>query len=259
MKKGFTLLEVLIVSVLLFALAITLFQTVKSTVTAKEDIDGRTEILQGARAAVSLIDRDLRTSYLTSPDDFGWDPKPPTDWPTGQPWAPPPPPLPITIFQGRAGEVFFTARTHQRTTSDAPENESHFVTYQLKGSQLVRGESTRAVSLYDREDPKRFKDFVLLDEVKRFDLKFWDRKSEKWLDSWDTDTPEFANRLPTAVDIAIEYMPDVADTARRKVESVTLRTSVLISEDAFRESAQPPPRSQVPTAESSPEGVTANP
>ena len=231
-QAGFTLIEVLLVSALLAFLALATFSAVRSTINTKEDVDLKTEVLQGSRAVLSIMDRDLRFAFLLSAEDLGWFPaiaKPGTD-------APPPAqkPVPPTIFQGEGEKLFFSSKSHQRLYADSFENEDHFVTYQLVGGDLIRAESVRAVSLKDRESPDKFKQFVLIPKVKVFKLEYWDDKSDKWTDRWDTDNADYQNRLPQSVHIHLEYEPDVPTGTRRKVENIKLDTAVKLANASLK-------------------------
>lgn len=232
-KAGFTLIEVLLVSALLAFLGMATFSAVRGTLRAKEDIDQRTEIVQSQRAVAAILERDIRAVFYQTPEDFVWEPvTPKADDPN-----PPPPavkPLPVTIFQGKSNELFMSTRSHQRMSADSPENDQHFVTYQIHENRLVRAESRRAVSTYDREDKDRFDKLVLLNNVRSLEFKYYDRRTERWTDAWDTDKADPQYLLPGGVQINIEYMPDVEDTARRKVEAVRVMTAVALTEPMFR-------------------------
>ncbi len=250
-NSGFTLLEVLIVTLFLVFLAFSTFQAVRSTVGTKEEIDQKTEALQESRAVVALLDRDIRSATMITQEDLIWEPL------TPKPDEPPLPPIPppVTIFKGEAQRLFFSSRSHQRMSSDIPENEQHFVTYQLSEGDLIRAESPRAVAVKDREDPKKFKQFTVLTQVKKLEFTYWDEKSEKWIDRWDSEVADTLDRLPPAVKISIEYMPDVK-AGRKKVKMAQLQTSVRILENVFKspaKKASPPsaPTSPVPSGGSS--------
>lgn len=234
-RAGFTLLEVLLASLLLAFLALTLFSTVRETLLVREDIDLKTETLQTARASFTLLERDIRAAYFLTPEDLGWNPKQPADWPKDQPWVAPPRPAAVTIFQGKNNEVFFNSRTHQRLSVDSPENEEHFVTYQLHGDELVRAESARAVNIYDREDPDRFHQFIVVNHVKTFKLTYYDSRAERWQDDWDTEKPEFKERLPDAVKIEMEFSPDEENSsARRKPKPIKIASVVAPAYSTFK-------------------------
>ncbi len=232
-KSGFSLIEILIVLVLLGFLSLSTFSAVRSTIQNKEAIDRRVEILQEGRAALSIIERDIMAAYYLVPEDLGWAPLPPHK--PGEPEIPPAvKPLPVTIFKGQAGEIFFSTRTHRRTAIDSPENESHFVTYQLSSGNLVRATSQRVVSAKDRENSEKFDTEILLENVKKFKLSYFDVKSEDWLESWDTEKRELADRLPEAVRIELEYEPLVNLGFKQKPQDVVLKTEFNIAETLLK-------------------------
>jgi len=215
-----------------------LFQTVRMTMQAKEDVDQRNGGLQASRAAMSLLERDLRAAYLSLPEDLGWRPVQPSQ-DDKDPIPAAVKPAMVTIFHSSGNDVFFSARTHQRLSVDSPEDEEHFVTYQLDNDSLVRAESTRAVNLYDREDPDRFKQFQVLSGVKLFKLSFWNEKNERWDDKWDSESAEQKDKLPTAIKVDLEYMPEEIENARRKAELVKLSMIVRPIEAGLKNNPDP--------------------
>lgn len=233
-QSGFTLLEILIVTLLLTFLAIATFSSIRRILHDKETIDQESEGVQEARSVFNVMERDISAAYLEHYEDLGWNPTPKSDDPN----APPPPvgqkPLPVTIFQGKASEIFLSARSHQRMSENSPENDFHFVTYQMNGEKLVRAESERATSLKDRESPDRFKTFVLLDHVKSLKLGYWDRRNERWEDAWDTERAETQDTLPDAVKLELEYLPEKALEAKETPQAVKIQTVIRITESALR-------------------------
>lgn len=236
-RSGMTLLEVLIVTVLLTFLAFATFQSVRSTIRVKEEIDQKTEMLQESRAALAVMDRDLRSAFYLTAHDLGWAPV------QTQPDEPKPSiPVPVTIFKGESRYLFFSANSHQRMSADSPENEQHFVTYQLNQDELIRAESVRALSIKDRESSATadYKQFALLNKVKKVTFSFWDTKTDQWTDAWDTEKPENLDTLPGAVKIEIEYQPEIASGRRRIDETVKLSTAVRIVQTAFKTGSRNP-------------------
>jgi hypothetical protein len=142
------------------------------------------------------------------------------------------PPAPITIFYGKENEIFFSSRSHQRLAANVPENEQHFITYQLQDKKLVRAESARAVNLYDREDPSRFRSTVLLDRVNALKFRYYDIRTSNWVDSWDTESATYKDRLPGAVEIELTIAPLVEEGEKlRPGQSETVvSTSITVTD-----------------------------
>jgi len=233
-QEGFTLLEILIVTLLLAFLAIATFSSIRMVLRDKAVVDFESEALQEARAVLAVIERDIAAAYLERYEDLGWNPTPKSEDPN----EPPPPqgvkPTPITIFQGKANDVFLSARSHQRMAEDSPENEFHFVTYQMEGQKIVRAETERATSIKDRESQDRLKQFILIDHVKSLKFSYWDPRSERWEETWDTEKSETQDLLPEAVKIELEYEPEITRSDGKKVEGQKISTVIRITEAALR-------------------------
>ncbi len=237
MKNGFSLVEILIVLVLLGFLSISTFTAVRSTIRNKETVDVRTEILQEGRAAFAIMERDFMLAYFSTPEEFVWAPLPPPPPDRPDPdWYPAVKPFVVTVFKGSNTDVFFTARSHRRSGTNAPENESHFITLQLSSQNLVRATSARAVSSKDRENADKFESEILLEGVSKFKLQYFDPKTEDWVDAWDTEKKEYEYRLPEAVRVDVEYTPQISSAPKSvKLEPVALRSEFNIPESLFKE------------------------
>jgi type II secretory pathway pseudopilin PulG len=230
-KSGMTLLEILMVTGLLSFVALSVFVSVRSMIDAKRIVDAKSESTQEFRAVLSLMSRDIQTAFFNTVKDFIWNPIPLKPEAEGLPAPQVPPPAPITIFYGKETEIFFSARSHQRLAANTPENEQHFVTYQLQEKSLVRAESARAVSIYDREDPTKFKSTILLDRVNELKFRYYDIRTANWVDSWDTESSTYRDRLPGAVEILLNIAPFVAEgeTLRDNQQNMIVSTAVTIT------------------------------
>lgn len=234
-QNAFTILEFLLVAFLLVLLAMTTFNSVRDTIRTKEMIDYRTENLQSARAVLSLIDRDIRAAFFVKAEDLTWRVAKPTKPDVVYPE--PIKPRTVTIFQGKTTEIFFSAGSHQRMSVDVPENEQHFVTYQLNGSELIRGETSRATRVEDREDTPQFRQFTLLTKVKSLKFEYFDLKRDKWVEAWDTESADYFERMPIAVKVTLEYTPEVENVDDKTKETVSISTVIKILEAGLKNEA----------------------
>ena len=250
-KSGFTIIELLLVSILLFLLAYSTFMSIRSTMDVKKSIDSRTEILQSGRSLLELIDRDLRMSFFVDASDLGWNPKEINneagtggedtggdegEEPENPEAAVPPPPKPvtITIFQATRNELLFSTRSHQRMSADSPENEQHFVRYRLESGKLIREESLRAVSKDDISDEKQFRETVLIEDMKSIEFAFWNPRAQRWDDRWDTNSSENLDTLPEAVKVKLKYVPEALDDSQDATKEVEYETSVRMGQTLFK-------------------------
>lgn len=84
------MVEVLLVSVLLFALSYAVYVSVKGTLQTQQTVESRTLILQEFRSAYGILQRDLRSAYFATPEDLGWNPHTPGNHKT---------PIKLCLFQ----------------------------------------------------------------------------------------------------------------------------------------------------------------
>ena len=204
---------------------------------AKDSVEANSEILQEFRSAYGILERDLRGAFFVTEDDFGWFYRPHKD-PTEQDRVgiplPPPKPKPITLFQGKEAQLFFSTRTHQRLSANSSENEEQFVFYELKNKQLIRSESKRAIRIEDREQSDEYRSFVLIDNVVSIKFEFWNPKQSLWVSDWDSDKAEFLNRVPEAVQITIHFTPEFELDKGKQAKELVLTTAVRLPEAGYR-------------------------
>ncbi|MEO5667541.1 MAG: type II secretion system protein GspJ [Bdellovibrionota bacterium] len=246
-KGGFTIIELLLVSVLLFMLAYSTFMSIRSTMGVKRSIDSRTEILQSGRALLELIDRDLRMAYFVDAADLGWystpldnekagggDEASESDSNPDSKAVPPPKPIPVTLFQATRNELLFSSRSHQRMSADSPEDDQHLVRYRVEQGKLIREESFRAISKDDITDEKQFRQTTLVDNLKSIDFTFWNARSQRWEDRWDTNSSENLDTLPEAVKVKVKYTPEALDESQDATKEVEYETAVRIVQTIFK-------------------------
>jgi predicted RNA-binding protein with PUA-like domain len=55
----------------------------------------------------------------------------------------------------------------------------------------------------DRDPDKGGPVAILAEDVRKLKFRYFDPRTDDWTDEWDTEKPEFANRLPTLVEITM--------------------------------------------------------
>jgi general secretion pathway protein J len=236
-SAGFTLIEVLMVTILLFYLVYVTVTTTQELMETKVRVDYRVDLGQVQRSLWSIVDRDIRNAYYISAEDLGWNPQKPTkeEIESGNPPPPPVPPLPSTIFQGTNSQLLISTRSHQRMSQDVPENEQHYVRYVLESGKLIRSETARAVTTDDIAIKENFHEYTLLEDVKSLEFQYYDEDREKWEDAWDANRAETLKKIPGAVKFKIVFTPKVEDDPDAKPVPFTVESTIRVTQRMFKE------------------------
>lgn len=236
-RSGFTLLEILLVIALMGFIGFAVITSVRNITQTNERVQVKSAIQQEFRSAFGILERDIRSAFYSTAEDYGWFNRASTidpNNPDAIPETPAVKPTPITLFQGKENMLFFSTRTHQRLSANSPENEEHFVFYELKEGELHRSESKRAIRVEDRQNPEEFRSFVLIDKVVSLKFSFWNPKQQRWVPDWDSEKSEFLNHVPEAVKIEIKFTPEFATEKGSAGNELTLITAIRVNEAGYR-------------------------
>ena len=128
-------------------------------------------------------------------------------------------PLPVLHFASFAHQVFL---------KNAKESDQAEISYFGQNDPDEDG----VVNLMRREAPRIDADwdeggraYVLAENVKELELRFFDPRKDDWTDEWDTERPEFAGRLPTVVELKLtvpdEDGEDLSFVTKTRINLVT--------------------------------------
>lgn len=213
-QSGLTLLEVLVATSVLIMVATMIWGAFDQTSKMRDHLAERQENDHLVRVAISRIERDLRSAFLSLHVN------------QNQQLA-----TSITHFVGRSGgggaQLDFTTFTHRRLRRGTHEGDACEVGYRLsepRSDQRDPNDRRRRAGRFDlmrRESPRIDVEptrggtiDVLVPGVSGFDLSYWDEATERWTDAWDTSsTTGQPGRLPMRVRITVAL--DEANQTRR--------------------------------------------
>ena len=190
-QRGLTLMEVALAIGILAIIATLTWGSVARSFDAYEtvtDIDGR---YHNVRVAMSRMAKELSMAFITSNRRHQG---------RERQWQ--------TLFRGESAspfyEIHFTAFAHGILRADAKESDQSEIAYFGAPDR----DDPRKLNLMRREDPRIDTEpdeggvsHVLAENIKEFELRFWDPRREEWTDEWDTEKSDFAGRLPPIVEI----------------------------------------------------------
>ncbi len=231
-ESGFTLLEVLVSVAIMGMIMVLIWSTQSQSLNSKERIEKRDMVYQRGRVVLQKIADDLTMAFLMGkPGAAGAAASTTTG---GTPTAPVAEivtvPRPVTFFiaedGGNRDSIRFTSMSHFRLYSGAKESDQCKLIYETQASteeqgvvNLVRGETP----WLDAETEIKTTPYVLGENIRDFDLEFYDDRKEEWGKVWNTDVIDYQGRLPRAVKITVSF-PDPDDEEK----SITMKTMVLL-------------------------------
>ncbi len=193
-KKGFTLIEIMIGVAILTGMALLINTVMQRTLTAKQKVERRDEVLHSVRLGLAKITEDVSQAFLTIQAMEGTNA------------------LYHTGMKGTEDSLDFSTLSHFHYQKNAKDTDQVSVGYVLEkneeGAQnLMRRESFRLgekVTEGGRSD-------LLIENVKSLKFRYYDSGKEEWVEEWNTESVSALNRLPQAVQIDLTVTNDGMD------------------------------------------------
>ena len=215
MRRGMTLLEVMVAMGILAGIAAMTWVSLAGVLDARDTLELQDDVQQSARVAMDRITRELELAWLTDKTQAVNTYR--------------------TLFVAEDSEpldrVWFTALSHHRLYRDSRECDQTEVTLWTENDPENPGSSVllhREAPRIDHEPDKDGAILPLAYGVERFDLAFLDGTNGEWREEWDTTGIETPNRLPRAVRVVLVLLgPDPTDPEEQK--EYTYSTTVLLS------------------------------
>jgi general secretion pathway protein J len=200
-NSGFTLLEVLLSMALFSIIAlttikqITLIRNTKDT--AFKDIDA----YSNARAALNAMESDLRQAFHILRADLGEDAQQALNQ-NGQ--------TVHTLFDGRKSELILTTLSHRNYFVGKRESEQTEISYFLQSSRQSKYSTLlkRESELIDDNPYEGGATFSLLENVVSLEFQYYDPKTEKWQDTWNSDSGIYMDKFPPSIKIKLVVASD---------------------------------------------------
>jgi general secretion pathway protein J len=214
MKRGFTLLEVMLAVAVLAVVGTMVYggfsQTALNKARVEEDVDHSRII----HMALERMVRELTMAFVSTHTNPSLDLR-----------------VVETAFigkdNGKDDRIDFTSFSHRRLYRNARESDQNEISYFVTRHPDDRDVQVLARREQNRidEDPRRGgKSQILVENIEEFNLEYYDPLLSDWVQTWDTeDVLAQPNRLPTQIRILLS----VKDP-RRRGETQTFGTRVTI-------------------------------
>lgn len=194
--RGMTLLEIMISLAVLSMMVVSVYSGFSGTLRGmqtSEEIQLRYSIVRNGMARITS---DLSMAYLSFNrplDDVRH----------------------YTFFEGRDSfdkdDLSFSTFAHLRVRKDSNESDQSVIQYfvqqdpkDVRRTHLYRRESRRLTGDRPEDMHQFFPAYVLIEDVKSFDVQYWDNRRLEWTDEWATMRLDMhPDRLPQRVKIKV--------------------------------------------------------
>jgi general secretion pathway protein J len=217
--RGLTLLEILVAVVVMTMMTVSVWTSFSTTLQGMRHSEQVQIRYSQIRNALSRMSAEMSMAYLSF--------NRPADEERH-----------FTLFDGReqftSDSVTFSAFAHVRMRKDANESDQSVIQYFLDRdpkdgtrTHLYRRETRRLTGDIPDKLVEYFPAYIFCEDVKSFDVKYWDVKKVDWVDEWRTTKQDMhPDRLPERVKITLGIFDQ---TSGREVKYVT-QTLLLMQE-----------------------------
>lgn len=193
-QAGMTLIEVMIASAVLVLMMTLAWRTISNTSDTRRVTGIYQERNHELRMALGRIVSDFEATYLSQNEDTS---------------ATNPRTMLIAKSSSKVPDVRFSTLGHRVLWADANESEQTIISYMAHSSRevpgqtdLVRSERRRPSNLPPADEPAEYD--VLVRNIDKLELEFWNWKNFDWQDGWDTTQSDGQRGfLPSRVRITI--------------------------------------------------------
>lgn len=213
-QRGMSLMEVMIAISILAVMALFTTQAITSAVKTRDLLAEKDETTRAARVALGQIRRQLQVSFLSQT---------PTAVATY---------YTLFVLEDESPDVLtFTSLSHQRLYRDTRESDQTEISIWAERANAEQGEGyvllQRESQRIDEEPDKDGIIYPLAYNVRSFDVRLMDPRTNEWLDEWDTRGVDQSNRLPRAAQISLVLIAPDPKNSGRTVDVPFLTTTML--------------------------------
>lgn len=195
-ERGFTLIELLLALAIFTLIAIATTRTLQQVQNTKNQAFEDLDLFSETRTAISVLRSDLTQAFHVLFEDLS---------PDAQTQLQQARQVPHTIFDGRKNELIFTSLSHRVYYQGKRESEQTEISYFLqarpksKFSTLMKREGDRIDADLYQGGPV----YTLLENVEELQFQYWNPKTKKWVDDWNSDGGDTRDTFPPSVRVRL--------------------------------------------------------
>jgi general secretion pathway protein J len=205
-QHGFTLIEVIVSIGILAMMTTSMYLILRNSSEVQQESSARAALNQMGRNATEIMRKELSQAYLSQNQTEHWK----------------------TLFKAEdtdpIDEVYFVAKSHEKRYADVKESdlaEIHYTSESDRDGGVFRTLLHREAPIIDDEPERGGTVLAMAHNVRELELRYYDEKKEEWVEEWDSESADYVDRLPRAVEIRLEL-----EDAEGRSQSFLTRTMV---------------------------------
>lgn len=234
-KNGFTLLEVIIAMSIMAFLTVMVSQSMRRSADFKQKIQKSIDQRSAINSAMRIIERDINLAFHyqdVNTEVLKEIEKKKKAAPPGTPPPVNPPPTPpggivkpvydnfkirdihnYTAFIGLKDSINFTNLNNIAVQPGEKVSDQQEIGYSVKSCKSLANPDTstqclwrRTSSYVDEKIEEGGTESVMIEGVKKFELRYFGKEKEDWVDSWDSSSKGddlLKNKFPSAVEVTL--------------------------------------------------------
>lgn len=184
--QGFTFLEVLIAIGILAGMSLMMVQVLNGMIAGRNQTEERAGLQHHIQVGLSKIYDDVNMAFLADNTFHGNE----SQYVTG--------------FDGEQNAMSFSTTSHVHYIKNKRDTDHVHVSYFLQNNDEGHQDLMRKETDYLREKiGEGGQPYILIPNVKSFELEYYDSNKKDWGKKWDTDSVTSAGRLPAQVKVSL--------------------------------------------------------
>lgn len=195
-KSGFTLIEVMLSLAIFTVIGLATVRHIQQIQNTKQASFEELDLYNGVRAALSMMRYDLNQAFHVLYDDLGTLNK--QALLRNQK-------IPHSLFDGRKSELVFTSLSHRNFYPERRESEQTEISYFLhnREGQRLPTLMKRESEIIDEDPFQGGRIYALLDGIQQLLFQYWNPRTLKWEDEWNSDGSTFRDQFPPSLKLKL--------------------------------------------------------
>ncbi|MBI4040419.1 MAG: prepilin-type N-terminal cleavage/methylation domain-containing protein [Deltaproteobacteria bacterium] len=206
MKKGFTLIEVMVALAIFSFIAMATGGSVSRSTFIQKRIEKEWMHIHSLRTVFHILQRDLSLAFHVPKEKMAG-----TTFLKGQfeenPYF-------KTYFMGRATSLSFTSLAHRKLYRSAHESELCEIGYSVeqdKDNAQIQNLTRRKSPVVDEQPESGGEKLVLFENIKKIQFRYYSKKQDRWTEDWNSQARDTEDLFPDAVELELTYLEPPQD------------------------------------------------